>query len=289
MKKFTIFTVILTVVVIVMMAELAVNQYLKDSSIVGSDSVISDFRLPDGLDSSNALTSNVLGADLNTEITGFNDNSYVDRNSSDFLPDSFESDSAIIADLTGEEVAIEDGESKYLQVPSAEDTNTTSSNEATVADFEDVEYSTKKISVFLREEHIRSAGFATGYIENQDHQGYLYKTIYIDDLYDVNIEKFAVRTDTAYLAKVYVFDVGINSDVNETYQLIRLRASASPDIEINETNTFGNASFFLNDSKRPETAFLTVRIGKYIYGFSYPKEYHAQIKNLVQLLVWDLG
>jgi hypothetical protein len=43
----------------------------------------------------------------------------------------------------------------------------------------------------------------------------------------------------------------------------------------------------MNDTKRPGTAFLTVKLGNLIYGFSYPKEYHPQVKNLIKLLEWE--
>ena len=288
MKKFTVFTVILTVVVIVVMAEIAVNEYLPDSAINSSDEIsTTGFPLPAGLDSSNALTASVLGADSGSDYSG-----------SDVFPSGFEEvidsyglveeelgiDSTDIAPLSGFSTTVDTSTSA---TPLTETVRSITDNG--IVDFEDVDYSSPQINVNLREEHVKSAGFANGYLEQQDHQGYLYKTIYIGDFYDVEVEKIGVRTNDAYLAKVYVFKVGLNSDVEETFQLIKLRASAGIGVEVNESNEYGNASFYMNDTNRPDTAFLTVRIGKFVYAFSYPKEYHAQIKNLIQLLIWELG
>ena len=91
------------------------------------------------------------------------------------------------------------------------------------------------------------------------------------------------------LAKVYVFKVGISSSANEVYQTLKLKSSQGLNIKLNETNEFGAASFFMNDPTRSDTAFLTVRISGLVYAFSYPKAYHSQVKNLIQLIEWELG
>ncbi len=111
----------------------------------------------------------------------------------------------------------------------------------------------------------------------------------INDLHDVEIEKSLIRTKEELFAKVYIFKAGIESDINEVYQLIKLRSSEGLNVNINETDQYGAGSFYLNDPSRSNTAFLTVRIGAVIYAFSYPKDYHAQIKNLIQLIEWELG
>jgi hypothetical protein len=286
-RKFTVFTVILTIVVIVVMAEVAVNEYLPNNTTKNKEEVsTTGFPLPAGLDSSNAMTANVLGADMNFDYS--NDGSEIFPSGFEEVVDSYgliEEELSVkstdIPPVTGDPIIVGSNTPLVETIKSI--------GQPTISDFEDPEYSVSSINVNLREEHVRSAGFSNAYLEDQDHLGYLYKTIYIDDFYDVEIEKIAVRTDDAYLAKVYVFKVGLNSEVEETFQLIKLRSSAGIGIEVNESNEYGNSSFYMNDQNRPDTAFLTVRIGKFVYAFSYPKEYHAQIKNLIQLLVWELG
>ena len=145
------------------------------------------------------------------------------------------------------------------------------------------------VSVYLRDEQLKSAGFASAYLEKQAFDGYLFKNILINDLHDVEIEKSVIRTKEELFAKIYIFKAGIDSDINEVYQLIKLRSSKGLNVNVNETNQYGTGSFYLNDPSRSNTAFLTVRIGAVIYAFSYPKEYHAQMKNLIQLIEWELG
>jgi len=72
MHKFTVFTVILSVVVIVVVADMVVNNYLPGMS--GSDVVAEltagKFTLPDSIDVSKATETNVLGAtEIDSETT----------------------------------------------------------------------------------------------------------------------------------------------------------------------------------------------------------------------------
>lgn len=232
MRKFTIFTVILTVIIIVVVAEVFVNDYLP--GLVRTKTPVEDdleLTLPEG------LSANILGADV---------------------------DYSKIPDLeVPEELAL-------LPV------------EAT--DFEDESFAATVPSVLIREDQIRSAGFPNAILESEPNDGFLYKTIYVNDLYDVEISKYAVKTHDSLLGKIYTFSVGAFSDTYQVYEVLKSRAAEGLDIVVNENNEFGQGSFYMNDSRRSNVAFLTVRIGSLIYGFSYPKEYHAQIKNIVTLL-----
>jgi hypothetical protein len=58
----------------------------------------------------------------------------------------------------------------------------------------------------------------------------------------------------------------------------------SPRVTPNETNQYGQNSFFMNDSSRPSTAFLTFRLRNHIFCFSYPKVSHEFYKSLTLLL-----
>jgi len=103
-------------------------------------------------------------------------------------------------------------------------------------------------------------------------------------LKDLDVKKYVIRTKTAFLAKIYVLKAGPSSTIEDVYNVLKTRAAEGLDTEINETNDFGENSFYMNDSRRTNTAFLTIKMRGLIFGFSYPKEYHTQIKNLVSLL-----
>lgn len=282
MKKFTVFTIILTVIVVLVFGEMFVKEYFP--ALAGEDGENAELTLPEG------LTTNVLGSDLGEQIK-VEDPANADKTENDKLPDSelleIDStdndvlDSIDIYDLTDEE-DLEEAEENEPEM------KTDNSNDDP-KDFEDEDFVSVTNNVYLRDEQIKSAGFASAYLEDEAFDGKLYKTISVDDLADVEITKTVIRNKDALLAKVYIFKAGVDSNINEVYQLIKLRAGQGLGTTINETNDFGLASFYLNDPNRSQTAFLTVRIAGLIYAFSYPKEYHAQVKNLIMLIEWELG
>ncbi|MDD3861576.1 MAG: hypothetical protein PHP74_01675 [Candidatus Gracilibacteria bacterium] len=271
MQKFTVFTVVLSIVVIVVVADMVVNNYLPGlrTKDVVSDLTSGEFNLPDSLDISKAGGANVLGAgrlgfDLESQVV----------------------DPEVIPKIIPEEIPISrDFESEDIfKTPSTSDD--ISSPTASV-DFEDADFVIASKNIYLRDEQLKSAGFISAYLEEESHDGSLYKTIYTDDLYDVSVKKFIIKSDETMFAKVYILSTGPSSSLSEVYKVLKIRGAEGLELEINETNQYGDGSFFINDSRRPNTAFLTFKLGNLIYGFSYPKEYHSQIKNLVKLLEWE--
>lgn len=346
MQKFTVFTVILSVVIVVVVADLMVNNYLpglKEASI--SDIASSTLPLPKNIDVSKAMETNVVGSDQiatdNTDSANVSDpesynlgfdlnNSTGTATVSDNAENTDSIDNLTLSETTND---IENSGGLVSRVPKAQpDTGTTVINSGTTqpvnsiaadesdpvlkglisdntdqaattdsspataanttstspaTDFESNNFVASSKSVLLRDEQIVSAGFVDASLVEEKYDGSLYKTIFTDDLYDVTVDKMVVKTKDAMLAKIYMIKIGPNSSLDEVYQVLKVRAAEGLNAEVNETNDFGDGSFYMNDSQRSTTAFLTVKIGSMIYGFSYPKEYHAQIKNLIQLLMWE--
>lgn len=276
MRKFTVFTVILTIIIIVVVAEIVVNEYLPN--IEGEGELT--FDLPGSLDLSRSIETNVLGNDGLSNYLG-----------ADYEGETVSSDVPAVADIPDTPTV-----PAVPGIPDITDASTLPVTEIApitetgdFKDFEDTNFAAPPTSVYLRDDHIKSAGFVGAYLESEQNDGQLFKSIFIEDLYDVEVTKTLIRTTDQLLAKVYVFKMGIAADINEVYNLLKLRASEGNTTEVNETNEFGLSSFYMNDSMRTGTAFLTVRIGGLIYAFSYPKDYHSQIKNLIQLLSWELS
>lgn len=276
MRKFTVFTVILTLIVVVVAAQVVANQYwpsLDLASITGTDSATNP--LPNSLN----LSANVLGADgqpVNPVET-----SGLGLDPSDLPPTEFGDGLDVpsgASDITG------------LDVPGLADPINQSNSfpqapiSSTADDFESNTYKPAVLSVYLNQDQLKSAGFTNTTIDTEDFDGFLYKTIYLQDLEDLKIFKNVIKSVDSMIAKIYIIDVGPMNSPKTVYDTLKTRGSEGLDIEVNETGEFGDGSFYMNDSRRQNVAFLTVRFGSLIYGFSYPKEYHPQVKNLVKLL-----
>lgn len=284
MRKFTIFTLILTVVVIAVVVQIIAKDYLPTANLQITEN--SKSPLPEKLDLTQNLSTNVLGTE-NIQKNNLQNEPPVNKiaPSTSQNPMSLNNDN-FLGENSGQGSPIKydskDLESQNLTTPQNSDQNTDSSKDFETANFVDMSQ-----NVYLNEDQLKSAGFVNVSIEKEAHNGFLFKTVYIDDLKDVQVIKNAVMTQDAPILKVYIFKIGPLNSIEDVYGSLKKRASEGLDTEINETNEFGKASFYLNDSKRQETAFLVVRFKNLVYGFSYPKTYHPQVKNLVQLLAME--
>lgn len=289
MKKFTIFTIILTIVVAVVIAELLAKDYFAtDKSTIATEQSGDGMKLtlPKSLDIKKSIETNVLGSDGSD--SGESTGGLVNRLRGE----------KPVASVTAPEKLPEVSDSKlpdyldpntYVDVDKVAVDVTNKGKTDGVKDFEDENFISTANNVYLRDEQIKSAGFVGAYLEDEPLDGKFFKTIDVSDLGDVTVTKTDIRTKEAILAKAYIFKIGLNTNVSEVYQILKMRALQGLNIKLNETNEFGLASFYMNDPTRTDTAFLTVRISGMIYAFSYPKTYHSQIKNLLQLIQWELG
>lgn len=298
MQKFTIFTVLLTIVVVIVAAESFVNKYLpalSEDSPALTDSQ-DGYNLPSELDLSSVVSANVFGAD-----------SVVDG-SSVVVGDSFATDSITISGsalgggsapggssaetLGGSGLGSGDFGSDGFDFLNFESTSSTTgatglsdSGNFDLEDFSGSYSHSSSTASTIRNDHVVNSGFVGAYLSDEQYDGMIYKSISLGDLIGVDVKKHSITNGTTVYAKVYSIIVEDSSNVGNVYDVLKLRALDGISIEVNETNQFGNASFYMNDPRRDSVAFLTVRIGFKLYGFSYPKQYHPQIRNLVSNLM----
>lgn len=76
-----------------------------------------------------------------------------------------------------------------------------------------------------------------------------------------------------------------NTEISrEVYNSLRNLIEDEELFLVNETNQYGNASFFANNSEEKKSVFLVVMIERRLYTFHYPAKNHNKIKNLIELL-----
>lgn len=277
MQKFTVFTVIFTVLVVVVAAETFVNKYLPSLSDDGAGAEATDeYPLPDELDLSASIQSNVLGA---TDFGGTDVENTADVTAGTSVSTATGgtlAETSLVVPETSEEFLPTD----FLETPDGIYSD--------IEDFSNTETNLAPTNVYLTLDHVTKSGFVSAVIVPETFDGFLYKTISIGDLYGIKAEKNSIKNDSSSFAKIYVVIPDDPKNAEEIYRVIKTRAAEGLEVEINETNDYGAMSFFMNDSRRPNVAFLTVRINSLIYGLSYPKQYHPQIKALVSNLMLGL-
>ncbi len=307
MRKFTVFTVILAITVIVTVSEMFVNNYLP--SLQSGEKKDLSLTLPESLDLSKIVKTDTFAADENSDVdptlTNKLGSDVVKESTSTFVDETSPTPTPIapVKSKPGELANLYDTDPTFtgsydnaIPVPADQTGKSpvptvpavTANSSGKADDFEDPNYSASGVNVTLRQDQIESAGFYNAYIESEASDGKLFKTIDVLDLYDTQMQKFVIRSKEEMMAKAYIFSVGSSTKIDEVYQLIKSRCGQTPLVTINETNGFGSESFYMNDSSRSNTVFLTVRVGQAIYAFSYPKTYHQQVKNLLQLITWEI-
>jgi len=160
-------------------------------------------------------------------------------------------------------------------------------NTNNLPDFEEINTQVIAVNPYLRTEQLRSSGFLTAIIEEEINDEMLYRTVYIGDIDSVIKKRYLLRDDALLYARVYVFSPDAGNSPDIIYNSLKNKASNASNSSINETNQFGKASFYMNDTIRPETAFLTVKFSSLVYSFSYPKVYHKQVVNLITLISFE--
>ena len=97
-------------------------------------------------------------------------------------------------------------------------------------------------------------------------------------------ESHLMKNDVVQMASFYEFDASSAQATQEVYDLMKLKCAAEVGAILNETNSFGDASFYLNYYESPERVFVVFRKGLKIFAFTYVKELHGAVGKLIGLL-----
>lgn len=99
---------------------------------------------------------------------------------------------------------------------------------------------------------------------------------------DINF--YMLSQDAVKIASITEIELSDEIRALQLYILLQNKTKPYIDLSLNETNAYGDRSFYINHAKKPDEAFLAVKIGKRLYAFAYLKTHHPTLKNLIQLL-----
>ena len=214
MSKFSIFTLFLASIVVVIIAELLVNQYVKD---------------PYGTH----LQASVLTAGQTQQID-------------------------VLKGAAGSQQTALPGSRQIVQKK-----------------FNAIEFETIKAAGFNNNEILQINPF----------NGVLFDIVDIHDFNSVPvIQNNLLQNNRNRIAVFYQFQAKDGALANEVYQYLKDKSKSLMGATINETNSFGTASFYLNSLTEKANTFLVVKQKENVYALAYLKEYHPLIKQLIPLL-----
>jgi hypothetical protein len=130
------------------------------------------------------------------------------------------------------------------------------------------------------------SGFTGVTLQPVPFNGVVFESIDTRDLKNINVVQQNLLMDNRLKIGVfYEFLAGSEPFSNEIYKFILDKSKKIADTSINEANSFGDASFYLNFLKPDGNAFLVVKIKENVYALTYQKDYHP----LIRKLLWELN
>ncbi len=102
----------------------------------------------------------------------------------------------------------------------------------------------------------------------------------------VNKEVYAiVSSDQQTIASIQEIVTDDEKKSQQIFEEIKAISSSVPSFSINQTNEFGDRSFYINPNQDSDSAFLINQKGTLIYAVAYQKQYHDQFKDWFELLL----
>lgn len=138
--------------------------------------------------------------------------------------------------------------------------------------------------VFITSESIKAAGF-TGTPEDKQFTGKLFQLLDLGNFPVEKIKTVSVEQNQVLAASMTEIIAADEIQALQLYLLLQNKTKPYIDLSLNETNAYGDRSFYVNHAKKPNEAFLVVKIRNRIYGFAYVKFYHPELKKLITLLM----
>ncbi|MFA6521245.1 MAG: hypothetical protein WCT53_02570 [Candidatus Gracilibacteria bacterium] len=187
--------------------------------------------------------------------------------------------------LSPQESAIREQAQVPKQTVETPDQNTPNSQVAVdTQKVEETPYTPPPASSVIKQDMISKAGF-TGLLNEKHFDGKLFQLL--------DITKFPVEAMSFYEIQqggspvASITEIALRDEIRalQLYTLLQNKTKPYIDLSLNETNGYGDRSFYINHAKKTDEAFLTVKIGRMIYGFAYVKAFHPEIQKLIQLLI----
>lgn len=143
----------------------------------------------------------------------------------------------------------------------------------------------KSVSKFhLTEEILKNAGFEELNLKTPPFSGKLFQMIELAGIDNESVAKLNIFQGQEYTATVYEIPMDDLSGASELYEFIKEDAKNKPQIAVNETNSFLEGSFYINNSKKSKIAFLISKKANNIFAFEYAHRFHPLIKQTISLL-----
>lgn len=247
MHKFTIFTIIFSIMVVLVIADLVINDYWGK-----------DFA-----DGSQLETSEEAPVDLVIKKEETDE----DSEEEDALGEEAFDDASVMNELSEGAEGTEDGDG--VEIPEE------------FRGIDDGEVTVEEPSITL--DLLLASNFQEPRLEEKAYEELIFGFWDMGDaLAEFDVYENALFEGTAYVGMLYEIQTQSEVDGFVAYEALRDTGETSDTGEVNETNNYGDASFYFNHNTKTNTVFLVFQKGTMVYAFEYSPSYHSQMKALIE-------
>lgn len=139
----------------------------------------------------------------------------------------------------------------------------------------------------LNFEKFKKAGLSSFLMQKKPFIGMLFDTEFKElTTLDVNqqVVVSSQSSDRSTIVETWEIKGTDSSMSDEVYNLLKNKFLSSLEVSVNETNQFGQQSFYVNFEGKDANTFLVVKQYNSVYALSYLKDYHNLIKAFFKLV-----
>lgn len=118
-----------------------------------------------------------------------------------------------------------------------------------------------------------------------DYPGKMFQIIDTATVEASNIAYGVFQTNQGTIGSMYELKFRNEIKAEEGFNIIRLQAEDFEGIETNKTDQFGESSFYVNNVVKVNDVFVIFHQDNYIYAFAYKKDFHEVFKAFFAVLV----
>ncbi len=134
-------------------------------------------------------------------------------------------------------------------------------------------------------EMILDAGFKDGDLSIEQFDGLIFDDYDISEYQDDEHIKYVIKEGIEHGGIINELIYPSEEIAQGVYGQLKAKMSDEESTyEVNETNQYGKASFFANNSEETNSVFLVVKFSERLYTLHYPAKNHNKMKNILQSL-----
>ncbi|MCD6109753.1 hypothetical protein J7J83_03275 [bacterium] len=132
---------------------------------------------------------------------------------------------------------------------------------------------------------VLNAGFKNADIAIEKFNGLIFNDYDISEYQDDEDIKYIIKEGSENAGTINELIYPSDEIAKGVYAHLKTKMSGedSP-FDVNETNQYGDTSFFANNPQESNFVFLVVKFGNRLYTLHYPAKNHNKMKNLLQSL-----